>query len=95
MSQPPGKIKEDHSTWIELDEIRTALVGSMGVLLVLADGLDGYARSGALSGDHAAAYAGTLFSAYDTLSGINKELREVLEGARVGTGEGGENGVPA
>ncbi len=43
--------------------------------------LDGYTRSGALSGADAAAYAGTL-SAYDTLTGLSREFGEALERAR-------------
>jgi len=98
MSQPPGKIKEvfmDHNTWAELDDLRTALTGNIGVLLALADGLDGYTRSGALSGAHAAAYADTLFSAYDMLAGIDKQLGEMLERTCAGTGNGEENGIGA
>jgi len=82
MSQPPGKIKEvfmDHNTWIELENIRTALTGSVGVLLVLADGLDGYTGAEALSGDHAMAYVGVLSSACHMLSDIDRRLGEMLE----------------
>jgi len=81
---PPGKIKEvfmDHNTWAKLDDIRAALSGSVGVLLALADGLDGYTHSGALSGADAAAYAGTLFSVYDTLTGLSRQFSEALERA--------------
>jgi len=47
MSQPPGKIKEVFmdKALIDLDDIRSSLSRSIGVLLVLADGLDGYTRS--------------------------------------------------
>jgi len=85
----------DPSIWTKLDDIQTALSKSIGVLLPLADGLDGYssrsdALFGALSGAHAAAYADTLFSAYHTLSGITREFGETLERTRAGTGAGGE-----
>jgi len=68
----------DHDTWMKLDDIRTALAGSIGVLLVLADGLDGCTRAEALSGVHAEAYVSALSSAYHALNAIAGELDEAL-----------------
>jgi len=71
MPQPPGKIKEVYESQhgMEPDDIRTALTGSIGVLLVLADGVDA-CSPGVFSSDHAMAYA--LFSTCHTLSDIDR-----------------------
>ncbi len=68
----------DHDTWMELDDIRTALAENIGVLLVLADGLDGCTRTEALINAHAEAYVNALSSAYHALAAIAGELDEAL-----------------
>ncbi len=67
---------------MELGDIQTALAGNIGILLVLADGLDGYTRSMALSGADAEAYVNALSRAYDALAGITREFGETLDRAR-------------
>ncbi len=71
----------DNDTWMELDDIRTALAGNIGVLLVLADGLGVYTRNEALSGAHAAAYADAFSSAYDALATATRKFGDALERA--------------
>ncbi len=70
------------TAWMELDDIQTNLSESISVLLVLADGLDGYTRSMALSGTHTEAYVNALFLAYDRLDAITREFGGVLDRAR-------------
>jgi len=67
---------------LELDDIRSKLSRSIGVLLVLADGLDGYTRFVDFSDDHTEAFVDAMFLAYDALNAITTEFGEVLERAR-------------
>jgi len=84
MSQPPGKIKEVFmdTALTELDDIRSDLSRSIGVLLVLADGLDGYTRSMHFADTHTDAFVNAMFLAYDALDAIIGEFGEALERAR-------------
>jgi len=66
----------------ELDDIRVNLSRSIGMLLVLADGLDGYTRSMSFSDDHTEAFVNAMFLAYDALDSITREFGEALERAR-------------
>ncbi len=67
---------------LELDDIRANLSRSIGVLLVLADGLDGYTRSMSFSDDHTEAFVNAMYLAYDALDAITTEFGEALERAR-------------
>jgi len=67
---------------IELEDVRSKLSRSIGVLLVLADGLDGYTRSMDFSDDHTEAFVDAMFLAYDALDAIIGEFGEALERAR-------------
>ncbi len=66
------------------NDIRTALAGGIGVLLVLADGLGTYTRNEALSDAHAAAYADALSSTYDALAAATRKFGDALERAGAG-----------
>ncbi len=75
----------DTTSLMELDDIQSAMVRSIGMISVIADGLDTYTYANTLSGDHAAAYVNTLYSARDTLADLIKEFGEALARANPNT----------
>lgn len=72
----------DAEILMELDSIQQELDTGIGLISVIADGLDVFSRDCALSGRSRQRYVNALYLVFDTLSGASGKLRERLDRAR-------------
>ena len=69
----------DKNLFSELDDIRMELERGIGMITVIADGLNGYTRCGALTGLRAEAYVKAVVSAESMLTEAKKRLQDTVE----------------
>jgi len=69
----------DKNLFSELDDIRMELERGIGMITVIADGLNGYTRCGALTGLRAEAYVKAVVSAENVLTEAQKRLQDTVE----------------
>ncbi len=69
----------DKNLFSELDDIRMELERGIGMITVIADGLNGYTRCGALTGLRAEAYVKAVVSAENVLTEAQKRLQDTIE----------------
>ena len=65
----------------EIERIQTELDSGIGLIAVIADGLDAFSRVSSLSCKDGQRYIGALYLIFDTLSGMSGKLREQLDRA--------------
>lgn len=69
----------DSDIFMELDSIQEELESGIGLIAVIAEGLEGFSQSCCLSGKGRRRYVSALYLTYDTLLAISGRLRKLTK----------------